>query len=79
MVTLKQTLQKTLNWSNGRIKTLCSSAEKIENPEDYTHVLDNAYAIRSEFSEWLEPDLQSDVLSLEYIEDFDNGVDIIEI
>ena len=35
--------------------------------------------IQREFQEWIEPDLESDVLSLEYIEDFDNGVDIIEI
>ena len=56
MVTLEQTLQTTHDWAVDRIHTLCE--ENIEN----------AHAIQSEFSEWLDPDiLDHDIFSLEYI------------
>ena len=58
MVTLEQTLQKTHDWAIDRIHTLCE--ENIEN----------AHAIQSEFSEWLDPDiLDHDIFSLEFIGD----------
>ncbi len=58
MVTLEQTLQTTHDWAIDRIHTLCE--ENIEN----------AHAIQSEFSEWLDPDiLDHDIFSLEFIGD----------
>ena len=58
MATLVQTLKLTHDWAVDRIHTLCD--------ED----LENAYAIQSEFSEWLNPDIDDhDVFSLEYIGD----------
>ena len=61
MVTLEQTLQTTHDWAIDRIHTLCE--ENIEN----------AHAIQSEFSEWLDPDiLDHDIFSLEFIGDKDD-------
>jgi len=58
MATLVQTLKLTHDWAVDRIHTICD--------ED----LENAYAIQSEFSEWLNPDIDDhDVFSLEYIGD----------
>jgi hypothetical protein len=58
MATLVQTLKLTHDWAVDRIHTLCD--------ED----LENAHAIQSEFSEWLNPDIDDhDVFSLEYIGD----------
>lgn len=58
METLVQTLKLTHDWAVDRIHTLCD--------ED----LENAHAIQSEFSEWLNPDIDDhDVFSLEYIGD----------
>jgi hypothetical protein len=58
MATLVETLKLTHDWAVDRIHTLCD--------ED----LENAYAIQSEFSEWLNPDIDDhDVFSLEYIGD----------
>ena len=56
MVTLEQTLRTTHDWAIDRIHTL--SQKDIEN----------AHAIQSEFSEWLNPDIENhDIYSLEYI------------
>ena len=58
MATLVETLKLTHDWAVDRIHTLCD--------ED----LENAHAIQSEFSEWLNPDIDDhDVFSLEYIVD----------
>ena len=58
MATLVQTLKLTHDWAVDRIHTLCD--------ED----LENGHAIQSEFSEWLNPDIDDhDVFSLEYIGD----------
>jgi hypothetical protein len=58
MATLVETLKLTHDWAVDRIHTLCD--------ED----LENAHAIQSEFSEWLNPDIDDhDVFSLEYIGD----------
>ena len=56
METLEETLKTTHDWAVDRIHTLCE-----ENIED-------ARAIQSEFSEWLNPDiLNHDIFSLEFI------------
>jgi hypothetical protein len=56
MVTLEQTLRTSHDWAIDRIHYL--SEENIED----------AYAIQSEFSEWLNPDIpEHDIFSLEYI------------
>ena len=61
MVTLEQTLLQTHDWAIDRIHTL--SVENIEN----------AHAIQSEFSEWLNPNiLDHDIFSLEYIGEEDD-------
>jgi hypothetical protein len=58
MVTLIETLRSTHDWAIDRIHYL---SEKN---------IDNAYSIQSEFSEWLNPDIQDhDIISLEYIGD----------
>ena len=56
MVTLEQTLRTTHDWAVDRIHTICE-----ENIED-------AHAIQSEFSEWLNPEIEDhDIFSLEFI------------
>jgi hypothetical protein len=61
METLEKTLQTTHDWAVDRIHTLCE-----EN-------LENAHAIQSEFSEWLNPDiLNHDIFSLEFIGEEDD-------
>jgi hypothetical protein len=56
MQTLERTLRQTHDWAIDRIHTL--SEKDIEN----------AQAIQSEFSEWLNPDISDhDIYSLEYI------------
>jgi hypothetical protein len=58
MVTLEQTLRQTHDWAVDRIHTICD-----EN-------IDDAHAIQSEFSEWLNPNISDhDIFSLEYIGD----------
>ena len=71
MATLKKTVNETYYWSIDRINELCSRG-------DFEEVV-NGDSIRQEFDEWLNTEKESHVLSLEYIEDFDSGVDIIEI
>jgi hypothetical protein len=58
MVTLEQTLRTTHDWAIDRIHSICDRD------------IDNANAIQSEFSEWLNPDIDNhDIFSLEYIGD----------
>ena len=71
MVTLKETLKQTHDWSLSRINELCSR-------DDFEEVV-NGDSIRQEFREWLDIEKETNVLSLEYIDDFGSGVDIIEI
>ena len=71
MATLKETLKQTHDWSLGRINELCSR-------DDFEDVV-NGDSIRQEFREWLDIEKETNVLSLEYIDDFGSGVDIIEI
>ena len=57
MVTLEETLRQSHDWAIDRIHFLC---------ENNDH--DNAHAIQSEFSEWMNPDIpEHDVFSLEFI------------
>jgi hypothetical protein len=57
METLEKTLRTSHDWAVDRIHSLCEN-------EDY----DDAQAIQSEFSEWLNPDIpEHDVFSLEFI------------
>ena len=71
MATLKETLKQTHDWSLSLINELCSR-------DDFEEVV-NGDSIRQEFREWLDIEKESHVLSLEYIDDADSGVDIIEI
>lgn len=57
-MTLEQTLRTTHDWAIDRIHSICDRD------------IDNAHAIQSEFSEWLDPDIDNhDIFSLEYIGD----------
>jgi hypothetical protein len=59
MTILEDTLRNSHDWAIDRMHMLCE-----ENNYD------NAHAIQSEFSEWLNPDiLEHDIFSLEYIGD----------
>ena len=71
MATLKKTVNETYYWSIDRINELCSRG-------DFEEVV-NGDSIRQEFREWFDREKETHVLSLEYIEDFGSGVDIIEI
>lgn len=56
MVTLEQTLRQTHDWAIDRI-------HELSNVD-----MESAYAIQSEFSEWLNPNIEDhDIYSLEYI------------
>jgi len=56
METLEKTLRQTHDWAIDRIHTLCE-----RNIED-------AHAIQSEFSEWLDTELpEHDIYSLEFL------------
>lgn len=58
MVTLEQTLLRSHDWAIDRIHYL--SEKDIED----------AYAIQSEFSEWLDPDIEDhEIFSISYILD----------
>ncbi len=58
METLVETLRQTHDWAVDRIHYLSEVN------------IDNAYAIQSEFSEWLDPDIDNhNIFSLEYIGD----------
>ena len=69
MATLKETLKQTHNWSLSRINELCSR-------DDFEEVV-NGDSIRQEFREWLDIEKETNVLSLEYIDDFGSGVDTV--
>ena len=58
METLEKTLRSSHDWAIDRIRYLSKKD------------IDNAYAIQSEFSEWLNPDIKDhDIFSLQYIGD----------
>ena len=70
METLEQTLKTTHDWAVDRIHTL------LELPsQDPLACVEDAHAIQSEFSEWLNPDIEDhDIYSLEFIGE-DHGGD----
>lgn len=58
MKTLEQTLRQSHDWAIDRIHYLSEMN------------IDDAYAIQSEFSEWLDPNIpEHDIFSLEYLGD----------
>ena len=62
MVTLKETLKQTHDWSLSRINELCSR-------DDFEEVV-NGDSLRQEFDEWINAnngDLNEEIISLEYI------------
>ena len=62
MTTLEQTLRTSHDWAVNRINILNKNLNNAD-----------AEAIRSEFNEWMNPDIEDhDVFSLEYIGDEDN-------
>jgi hypothetical protein len=63
MVTLEQTLRTSHDWAVDRIHSLCEQ-------KDY----EDAQAIQSEFSEWLNPDIPDhNIYSLEFIGESDES------
>ena len=63
METLEQTLRTSHDWAVDRIHFLCEE-------KDY----EDAHAIQSEFSEWLNPDIsEHDIFSLSYLGDSDEN------
>ena len=61
--TLEQTLRTSHDWAVDRIHFLCEE-------KDY----EDAHAIQSEFSEWLNPDIsEHDIFSLSYLGDSDEN------
>ena len=62
MTTLEQTLRTSHDWAVNRINILNKNLNNAD-----------AEAIRSEFNEWMDPNIEDhDVFSLEYIGDEDN-------
>jgi|TARA_B100000029_G_C16762386_1_gene662349 hypothetical protein len=72
MVTLQETLEKTHHWALDRIDFLC---DKKVFDDDVITAVEDAYALRQEFNEWIDASSAEDieVFSLQYIndEDFD--------
>ena len=63
MTTLEQTLRTSHDWAVNRINILNKNLNNAD-----------AEAIRSEFNEWMNPDIEDhDVFSLEYIGDEDEN------
>ena len=68
MVTLEDTLKATHDWAIDRIHTLCDIPTY-----DVIDTIEDAYAIKSEFSEWLDPNTEDhEIYSLEYLGDEDD-------
>ena len=62
MEILEKTLKQSHDWAVDRIHTLCEE-----------NCFENAHAIQSEFSEWLNPDIpEHDIFSLEFIGEEDD-------
>ena len=63
MVTLEDTLKTTHDWAVDRMHILCES-----KPHNLVESVENAYAIQSEFAEWLDPNTEDhEIYSLEYL------------
>ena len=69
METLEQTLQETHDWVIDRLHTLCDEKPSM-TMDDAVQKVEDAHALRSEFAEWLDPNIEDhDIYSLEYIGD----------
>ena len=67
MATLEKTLSITHDWAVDRLHTLCDMKS-----DDVLESVENAHAIRSEFAEWLDPNIEDhEIYSLEYLGDDD--------
>ena len=67
METLEKTLQVTHDWAVDRLHILCDM-----KTDDVLRSVEDAYAIQSEFAEWLDPNLEDhEIYSLEYLGDDD--------
>ena len=65
MVTLEDTLKLTHDWAVDRLHTLCDM-----KTNDVLKSVEDAHAIQSEFSEWLDPNIEDhQIYSLEYLGD----------
>ena len=65
METLEETLHKTHQWAIDRMHTLCADRDS-----DPMESIENAHAIQTEFSEWLNPNIEDhDIYSLEFLGD----------
>jgi len=63
MVTLEDTLSATHEWAVDRMHILCEM-----KTDDVLDSIENAHAIQSEFSEWLDPNTEDhEIYSLEYL------------
>ena len=63
MVTLEETLSVTHDWAVDRLHTLCDMKS-----DDVLESVENANALRMEFAEWLDPEVEDhEVYSLEYL------------
>ena len=67
METLEKTLQKTHEWAVDRMHILCDMKS-----DDVLRSIEDAHAIRTEFAEWLNPNLEEhEIYSLDYLGDND--------
>ena len=63
METLESTLQITHEWAVDRLHTLCEM-----KTDDVLDSVENAHALRLEFAEWLDPEVEDhEIYSLEYL------------
>ena len=63
METLEETLSVTHDWAVDRLHTLCDMKS-----DDVLESVENANALRMEFAEWLDPEVEdNEVYSLEYL------------
>jgi len=63
MATLEDTLSATHEWAVDRMHILCEM-----KTDDVLDSIENAHAIQSEFSEWLDPNTEDhEIYSLEYL------------
>ena len=67
MEILEKTLRVTHDWAVDRMHILCDMKS-----DDVLRSVEDAYAIQSEFAEWLDPNLEDhEIYSLEYLGDDD--------
>ena len=68
METLEDTLTSIHDWAVDRIHTLCDIPTY-----DVVDTIEDAHAIKAEFSEWLDPKIEDhEIYSLEYLGDADD-------